>query len=483
MKINNENVAFGSEGEVRPHLDILERSQYTVTDVKRGTRQRRPSAPFTTSTLQQEASRRLGFTARRTMRVAQQLYEGIDMGDGSPDGLITYMRTDSTAVSTLAQKTAREFIGQRFGKDYVPAKPPKYQTRAKGAQEAHEAVRPTSVLREPKAIRTLLSTDQFKLYRLIWERFVASQMANAIYDTVRVDIAAGPSRDEMPYTFRVTGQSIRFNGFLALYEDSRDEDESNNNQESTVPPDLTVDEILDLVQLLPEQHFTQPPPRYTEASLVRTLEEYGIGRPSTYAPTVAVIQDRDYVNKQDKRLLPTDTGKVVNDLLVEFFPDVLDYQFTARMEDQLDNVAQGESEWQPMLHEFYTPFSQQLNNARSNMPTMRQEEFVGRDCPETGHPLVIRYGRWGKFIGCSDYPDCRYTEPYIELTGVVCPQCGEEHGGELVVRKTRRGRTFFGCMRYPDCDYSTWKLPKQEKSTPTEDPEPEENPQPDYLTG
>lgn len=459
VKINGKDTAFGSQGVVQPHLDVLERSQYIVSDVKHSTKQRKPSAPFTTSTLQQEASRRLGFNAQRTMQIAQQLYEGVDLGKDGIVGLITYMRTDSTNVSTEAQKEVRAYVKKRFGADYMPDKAPIYKTKAKGAQEAHEAIRPTSVLREPNSLQDGLTRDQIKLYRLIWERFVASQMSSAVYNTVRIEINAGLNDKDMPYLFRVSSSTIKFAGFLALYEDAHDEDVEQDLDMGRVLPEMTAGEALDLVRLLPEQHFTQPPPRYTEASLVRTLEEFGIGRPSTYAPTVKVIQDREYVEKKDKRMIPSETGRLVNDLLVQYFPDVLDYQFTARMEDQLDSIADGDGEWRPMLQEFYTPFEQQLGNARQNMPSYQKEEHVGRQCPVSGHELVMRYGRWGKFIGCSDYPNCTYTEPYLELTGVVCPKCGQEHHGELVVRKTRRGRTFFGCSRYPECDYSAWKLP------------------------
>ncbi|RMF76936.1 MAG: type I DNA topoisomerase [Chloroflexi bacterium] len=458
-KINQEDVAFGSEEDVKPHLEILEKSIYRVANVKHGTRQRKPAAPFTTSTLQQEASRRLGFTARRTMTIAQQLYEGIPLDGQGAVGLITYMRTDSVAVSEQAQKEARDYVVKQYGKDYLPAKPPKYKTKAKGAQEAHEAIRPTSVMRTPESLKDILSREQYRLYMLIWQRFVASQMANAVYNTLRVDIAAGLSNDDMPYQFRVSGSTIKFKGFLALYEETRDEDAQSDDDEDRVLPELVVDELLKLLRLLPEQHFTQPPPRYTEASLVRTLEEYGIGRPSTYAPTVAVIQDREYVIKEDKRLIPTEIGKTVNDLLVEFFPDIMNYQFTATMEDQLDAIAEGKMEWQPMLAKFYKPFEQELNVAREKMPKIQKDEYVGRDCPESGHPLIIRYGRYGKFIGCSNYPDCRYTEPWVEYMDIACPICGEEHGGELVVRKSRKRRTFYGCSRYPECDFTSWKRP------------------------
>jgi DNA topoisomerase-1 len=460
VKINDEDVAFGTEGDVLPHLDVLEKSQYQVTDVKHGTRQRKPSAPFTTSTLQQEASRRLGYNARRTMSIAQQLYEGIDIGKSGSVGLITYMRTDSTQVSTQAQAEAREYIHNKFGAKFHPTKPPQYQTRTKGAQEAHEAIRPTSVMREPEQVKEYLSRDQFRLYQLIWQRFVASQMSNAIYNTLRVDIGAGLSAKDMPYTFRVSGSTIQFLGFLALYEDARDEDLAPDEDEGRILPELTVGEVLDLLQLLPEQHFTQPPPRYTEASLVRTLEEYGIGRPSTYAPTVATIQDREYIEKQDnKRLMPTETGKIVNDLLVKYFPDVMNYRFTAHMEDELDEIAEGKLEWRPMLREFYTPFERQIEIAREQMPQVRQEETVGRNCPVSGHPLVIRYGRFGKFIGCANYPECRYTEPWLDRTGIACPICGKTHGGEIITRKSKKGRTFYGCSRYPECEFTSWRRP------------------------
>jgi DNA topoisomerase-1 len=459
IKIRGEDVSFGKEGDVLPHINILEKSRYAVTDVKHGTRQRKPSAPFTTSTLQQEASRRLGFNARRTMSIAQQLYEGIDVGAGGSIGLITYMRTDSTQVSVQAQAEAREYIHNRFGNNFHPVRAPMYQTKTKGAQEAHEAIRPTSVMREPDRIKQALNRDQYRLYQLIWQRFVASQMANAIYNTLRVDIAAGLTSQDTPYTFRVSGSTIQFLGFLALYEDARDEDLEPDEDEGRILPELTVGELLDLIQLLPEQHFTQPPPRYTEASLVRTLEEYGIGRPSTYAPTVATIQDREYIEKEDKRLIPTETGKTVNDLLVQFFPDVMDFQFTALMEDELDSIAEGKLEWRPMLREFYSPFERQIAAARQEMPQVRQEETIGRDCPVSGHPLVIRYGRFGKFIGCSNYPECRYTEPWLERTGIACPICGKTHQGEIIVRKSKRGRIFYGCSRYPECEFTSWKRP------------------------
>jgi len=460
MKINGQDVELGTESVVLPHLAVLEKSRYVVADVKAGERLRRPSAPFTTSTLQQEASRRFGFTARRTMAVAQQLYEGIDIGADGAVGLITYMRTDSTNVSPLAQTETRDYVINRFGKEFVPESAPQYRTKAKGAQEAHEAIRPTAVPRDPEQIRRTLTSDQYKLYLLIWQRFVASQMANAVYTTLRVEIDAQPPRgNTTQYLFRISGSTIKFSGFLALYEDSRDEDAAVDEDEGRIMPLLVVGETVDLLALLPIQHFTQPPPRFTEATLVRTLEEYGIGRPSTYAPTVAVIQDREYVVKEDKRLKPTETGMIVNDLLVEYFPEIMDYQFTARMEDELDEISEGKREWHPVLHDFYKPFEAQLAHAYSAIERVVQDEFIGRDCPVCGKPLVIRYGRFGKFIGCIDYPTCRHTEPYLEPMGIECPVCGNEHHGQIVERKSRRGKTFFGCSRYPDCAFTSWQRP------------------------
>lgn len=469
-KINGEDFTLDSQAVVQPHLDILEKSLFIVDSVKLGTRQRKPSAPFTTSTLQQEASRRLNYSARRTMQVAQQLYEGIDLDKGKSTGLITYMRTDSLQVSEQAQHEARDYVFEQFGEDFAPKKAPIYKTKSKGAQEAHEAIRPTKVSRTPESMKQYLSRDQFRLYKLIWERFVASQMSNAIYDTIRVEIKAGLTEKELPYLFRASGSKIRFAGFLALYEDTKDDDALPDDEEGRIFPELEDNERVDLRELMPEQHFTQPPPRYTEATLVRTLEEFGIGRPSTYAPTVAIIQGRDYVTKEDKRLIPSETGRVVSDLLTEYFRDEMDYQFTARMEDQLDSISEGKAEWQPMLGDFYQPFEERLNNARKNMPTQIQEEYVGRNCPtcNTGD-LVIKYGRWGKFIGCTNYPECRHTEQFLERLGYLCPICGGEHGGEIVERRTRKGRKFFGCSRYPECEFSEWQLPKTVTKIASED--------------
>jgi len=461
-RIRGEEPDLHSEAEAQAIVAELEKAVYSVSKVKEGQRRRKPAPPFTTSTMQQEASRRLRFTARRAMRVAQQLYEGIDLGDG-PTGLITYMRTDSVNVAAQAQAEAREFIKSKYGNRFVPEKPPQYKTKSKGAQEAHEAIRPTSVMRTPASLKPHLDRNQYRLYSLIWKRFVASQMAAAVYDTIAVEILAGlPSVEGKPYLFRASGSTLRFKGFLAVYEEAKDEDTQaeQERKREEIPP-LTVNEILDLVQLLPEQHFTQPPPRYSEATLVKALEEYGIGRPSTYAPTMSTIQQRGYVERRAGRLYPTSTGITVNDLLVEYFPAHINVDFTAQMEEELDQVARGEQEWVPMLHEFYTPFSATLERARKEMPVVEmRSEPTGEMCPECGHPLVYKQGRYGKFIGCSNFPNCRHLEPILNKIGVKCPRCG----GDLVEKRTRRGRTFYGCANYKkgspnSCDFAVWKRP------------------------
>ncbi|MAT96496.1 MAG: DNA topoisomerase I [Anaerolineaceae bacterium] len=458
-KLNGEDPVLQSEEDVQPHLVALEKGVWEIGEVRIGKRTRRPAAPFTTSTMQQEASRRLGFNTSKTMRIAQQLYEGIDLGgEEGAIGLITYMRTDSVSVSKEAETEARSYVGKRFGATYVPVKPPQYKTKSKTAQEAHEAVRPTSVQRVPKPIKEHLSRDQYRLYKLIWDRFVASQMAPARYDTVSVDIYAGDEKVatvKRPYLFRATGSVMTFAGFLALYEESRPEDRPDDDQ-NQVPSDLTEGEMLDLLRLLPEQHFTQPPPRFSEATLVKSLEEYGIGRPSTYASIISTIQNRGYVDRVDKRLQPTETGQIVNDLLVEYFPNILSVDFTARLEDELDKIAEGEP-WVPVIGSFYGQFSENLEVANESIPKIDlkpEVELVGRECPLCGNDLVYREGRYGRFIGCSNFPKCRHTEQLLIKVGVTCP-----NGGEMVERRTRRGRVFYGCSRYPDCEFSSWKKP------------------------
>jgi DNA topoisomerase-1 len=458
-RIEGKKPELQSEAVVSPHVERLNSAEWTIGEVRSGKRKRRPAAPFTTSTLQQEASRHLNFGANKTMRVAQQLYEGVDLGDQGTTGLITYMRTDSVNVSKEAQLEARTHVTSRFGDDYVPADLPTYRTKAKLAQEAHEAVRPTSAERTPKRMKAHLKRDQYRLYRLIWERFVASQMSPAIYDTISADVMAGEPGSPMksrPYLFRATGSSLRFPGFLALYEETKPTDRPENG-ENPVLSRLAGGDALDLLKLLPEQHFTQPPARYSEATLVKELEENGIGRPSTYASIISTISSRGYVEYEERRLVPTPIGELVNDLLVEYFPDVMSVDFTARMEAELDEVANGKA-WVPVIDEFYRQFAQRLevaDEAIEKVDMRTEPEPVGRDCPKCGNPLVYREGRYGRFIGCSNFPACRHTEQIVKKIGVTCPN----DGGEIIERKTRKGRIFYGCANYPECDWTSWKRP------------------------
>jgi DNA topoisomerase I len=455
-KIDEKDAAFSSEDEVKPVLVDMETAAYSITKVKRGERRRKPLPPFTTSTLQQEASRKLGFTAKRTMALAQGLYEGVDVGNGGATGLITYMRTDSVNVSAMAQNEAREYVQGKYGADYLPAQAPSYKNKSANAQEAHEAIRPTSVMRDPEKVKEFLEPAMFKLYRLIWQRFVASQMEAAVYDTLQVEVTGKTNEHE--YLLRASGSAVKFVGFMVVYEEAKSEDIKADEEEENVkiPAGVAEGQVSELIRLIPEQHFTQPPPRFTEASLVQALEENGIGRPSTYAPTISTIQQRGYVVREEKRLIPTDVGIQVNDLMVQYFPEVVDLNFTAHMEDDLDKIATGEMAWTDAIREFYEPFSADIKKAQAEMPVAKSEpEPIGRICPEDGGELVIRYGRFGKFISCANFPTCRYTEPWLEKIGVACPQ----DGGDLVERRTRKGRTFYGCVNYPNCDFTSWKKP------------------------
>ncbi len=449
-----------SEGEVKELVEDIEAADYRVGGVKHGQRIRKPAAPFTTSTMQQAASRRFNYTARKTMAIAQQLYEGLDVGEGDSYGLITYMRTDSTQVSKDAIGDARQFIEKRFGKDFLPGNPVIYKTRARGAQEAHEAIRPTSVSRTPERIKAYLSADQFKLYDLIWRRFVASQMKPAEYNTLAIEIE-GVSTDHK-YLFRVSASALRFTGFLEVYGDrekkSKNGDNGGNGLMSTLEqlPELVEGDSLDLTEVFPGQHFTQPPSRYSDASLIKAMEDHGIGRPSTYAPTISTLRQRGYVTREKRRLHPTEIGEIVTDLLVEHFSEVLDITFTAKLEGSLDEIASGKREWVEVIREFYKPFSEELESAIENMPEIKTEpELLDLPCPECGKPLLIRHGRYGKFIGCSDFPTCRHTEPWLEKIGVSCP----DDGGDLVERRTKKGRVFYGCSNYPECQFTSWKRP------------------------
>ena len=454
-KVNNEDPYLPSEDIVTSLISELQSAHYVIDKIKRGTRTRKPYAPFITSTLQQQASRQLGFTARRTMRIAQQLYEGINIGNGGETGLITYMRTDSTHISPLAIKEVRDYIRETHGDAFLPKTEVLHKTSDSKAQEAHEAIRPTSVMNVPEKIKSYLKPEQFKLYQLIWRRFVASQMKPAVYETISV-VIEGTYQDNS-FTFRASGSELKFPGFLVLYEEAKDDDADNGeNGTLSLPESVKEGDQTQLIKLNPVQHFTQPPPRFTEASLIQVLEEYGIGRPSTYAPIISTIQSRGYVEREGKRLMPTDTGILVNDLLIEFFPDILGVHFTANMESELDKVANGDKVWQQAVKEFYKDFEPKLKHAQESMPERKAEpELVGRACPECGKDLIIKWGRFGKFISCSNYPECKYTEPYLEKIGVLCPK----DGGDLVVRKTKRGRLFYGCSNYPECEFSSWKKP------------------------
>lgn len=460
-KVDDEDPALATETEVNAILEDMRKAAYTVDSIKHGTRRRNPSAPFITSTLQQDASRKLGFTARKTMSIAQQLYEGVELNGEGTQGLITYMRTDSTNISDLALREVRQFIKERYGESALPEKAPFYKTRAQSAQEAHEAIRPTSVLRQPKAIKKVLSRDQFRLYQLIWQRFVASQMMPALYKTLSVEVIG--EGEAHKYLLRASGSQLEYTGFLAVYEEGKDEDRTEDEDENSdrIPiDDIKENQRQNLKELYPEQHFTQPPPRYTEASLVQVLEDNGIGRPSTYAPILSTIQNRGYVLREGKRLEPTETGFLVNDLVVEYFPSIVDVSFTSHMEEELDEIASGDAKWVEVISDFYGPFAERLAKAEAQMPEKKADlEKVGRECPKCGHDLIIRWGRYGKFISCSNFPECRYTEPYLEKIDVTCPTCKE---GEVVRRKTRKGRTFYGCSRYPDCDFTSWKQPVAE---------------------
>ncbi|ACL69511.1 type I DNA topoisomerase [Halothermothrix orenii] len=446
-RISGKKFKINNEKEAKQILEDLNKSKFVVSDIKEKTRKRNPNPPFTTSTLQQRASSILGFSAKKTMYLAQQLYEGIDMGSEGTTGLISYIRTDSTRISREAQKQALDYIKEAFGDKYIPDKVKVYKAK-EGSQDAHEAIRPTSVDRTPGKVKKYLNKDQYRLYKLIWERFVASQMSPAQYKQVKVLIKAGDK-----YIFRAKGSRIIFPGFLRVNTSSQKKD--------IILPPVKKSERLDVKEIKPEQHFTQPPPRYTEATLVKTLEEEGIGRPSTYAPIISTIISRGYVERQGKQLKPTELGFIVTDLLSKYFPDVTDIEFTAHMEERLDKIEDGKDEWRNVLEDFYSNFSRRLKEASEEMEEVKLEDEVTDEvCEKCGRNMVIKYGRYGKFLACSGYPECKNTKPYVIKTGVKCPQCKE---GELVQRKSRKGRTFYGCSSYPDCKFVVWNKPVKEK--------------------
>ncbi|MEO5342608.1 MAG: type I DNA topoisomerase [Gammaproteobacteria bacterium SHHR-1] len=491
---------------VEQTLQAEAQGRLRVEKVEKKQRKRNPAPPFTTSTLQQEAARKLGFTAQRTMRTAQQLYEGIDIGKGAV-GLITYMRTDSVNLADEAIAELRQYIAEKYGQANLPSTPRQYKTKSKNAQEAHEAIRPTSAYHSPEQIKSHLNNDQFKLYQLIWKRTLACQMIHATLSVVTIDLSAGVGN-----IFRASGSTLVTPGFIQLYQEGQDDAKKTDGEDRLLPPMQEGDEV-DLRAIRPEQHFTEPPPRFTEASLVKTLEEYGIGRPSTYASIISTLQDREYVTLDKKRFQPTDVGRVVNKFLTAYFTQYVDYDFTAKLEDELDAVSRGEEDWVGLLEQFWQPFKDRVDHTQENVkrsdvtqeqmdeacpecgkplairlgkhgrfigctdyptcsytrnldsdgsePQAQPETIEGRECPECGSALVIKQGRYGKFIGCTGYPKCRFIEPLDkpEDTGVDCPQCQQ---GSLLKRKSKRGKIFYSCSTYPKCDYATWNEPLNE---------------------
>ena len=429
----------------------LEDAQFTVAKLKKGSRRKSPAPPFSTSTMQQEASRKLGFQARRTMKAAQELYEGVEIEGQGAVGLITYMRTDSLRLSEDAVKEAAEYIRERWGDRYVPEKPRQYKTRA-NAQDGHEAIRPTNVRLTPDEVKSSLTGDQYKLYKLIWERFVACQMANCLQSTTQADITANG------YLFKASGYTVTFDGFTVLYVEGKDEE----SEETGALPVLEKDMPLRKKELAGNQHFTQPPARYTEASLIKALEENGIGRPSTYAATISTITGREYVTREGKAFKPTELGEVTTQLMKERFPKIVNVKFTAQVESDLDKVQSGEENWVETLHNFYDDFDKTLQKAKTEMEGVKitlKEDQTDLICEKCGRPMVVKFGRYGKFIACSGYPECKNIKKIVHETGAECPKCG----GKVVLKKTKRGRVFYGCSEYPNCDFVSWDEPTMEK--------------------
>ena len=425
----------------------LEKAEYVVKSVQTKQIARQPAPPFITSTLQQEAWRKLHFTAKHTMAIAQQLYEGLPLGEEGSVGLITYMRTDSTYVAASAIAELRSFIKEKYDHSFLPSKPRRFVKKAQWAQEAHEAIRPTKSYRQPEQVKPFLKSDQLKLYDLIWKRMVASQMSSALYDTVNVEIEAELAKQK-GYLLKASSSILKFPGFITVYSEGKDEE----GREGFVSlPELEVGSKLKYWGTFPEQHFTQPPPRYTEATLIKALEQKGIGRPSTYAPILSVIQEREYVYKANGKFHPHKLGMIVNKILTQHFPKIVDLSFTAQMEEQLDEVAQGKHEWTSLLRDFYSPFEDMLHKASSNIDKIDMTQASDEICPNCGRPMVIKVGRFGKFLACSGYPQCKTTMPFVVKTGVPCPQCGSE----LVQRVNKRKQTFYGCSNFPNCKFAT----------------------------
>ncbi|ALF27624.1 DNA topoisomerase I [Streptococcus intermedius] len=437
--INGKKMKLATNDDVKNVLSQIKSDEFTVESVEKKERKRHAPLPYTTSSMQQDAANKINFRTRKTMMVAQQLYEGINIGSGV-QGLITYMRTDSTRISPVAQNEAAAFITERFGEKYS-----KHGSRIKnssGAQDAHEAIRPSSVFNTPENIAKYLDKDQLKLYTLIWNRFVASQMTAAVFDTMSVKL------EQNSVQFAASGSQVKFDGYLVIYNDS---------DKNKILPEMEKGDIVKRVNTNPEQHFTQPPARYSEATLIKTLEENGVGRPSTYAPTIETIQKRYYVKLVSKRFEPTELGEIVNSSIIEFFPDIVNVKFTADMEAKLDDVEVGKEQWQKVIDEFYQPFEKEVAKAETEMEKIQiKDEPAGFDCEVCGSPMVIKLGRYGKFYACSNFPDCHHTKAIVKEIGVECPKC---HQGQIIERKTKRNRLFYGCNRYPDCDFTSWDKP------------------------
>ncbi len=452
---NNKKIEIHSKEEIDKILEDIEKAKYVIKEVKKGEKKRNAAPPFTTSTMQQEASRKLGFTLKKTMSVAQGLYEGVKIPEKGSVGLITYMRTDSTRISEVARQAAKEHIVNTYGEQYYENR---YYKAKKDSQDAHEAIRPTYADLEPDQIKDSLTKDQYKLYKLIYNRFMASQMSSAIYNTMAVTI------DADGYTFKANGQSIKFKGFMVLYVEGTDQEE----QEAGMLPELKEGQEVEKIKINPKQSFTEPPARYTEASLVKALEEKGIGRPSTYSPTITTILERRYIEKQQKQLVPTELGRIVNKLLVENFKDIVNVEFTADIESQFDNIAEGKEEWKQMIRDFYGPFKGELDEAEKNLEHVEiKDEVSDVKCDKCGRMMVYKYGRFGKFLACPGYPECKNTKAIVETINVPCPKCG----GEVQVRKTKRNKKYYICENNPKtCDFISWNKPK-----PGEKWEPEEN--------
>lgn len=450
-EINGKKAELNNKKETDKILKYLEDKEFKVEGIKKSTRKKQPAPPFTTSTLQQEANRRLGFNSRRTMKTAQELYEGIEIEGQGAVGLITYMRTDSLRISDEAKTAAAALIKDTYGQEYLPDKPRAYKTK-NNAQDAHEAIRPSTIDLTPQKIKSSLTSDQYKLYKLIWERFIASQMANAQLNTVAVTVIAGNC------AFKANGYTVKFDGFTKLYTETSDSEEENGG----ALPKLTEGEVLNLEEIAGNQHFTQPPPRYNEASLIKALEENGIGRPSTYAPTISTILDRHYVEFEQKQLKPTPLGDTITEVLEDHFNHIVDVKFTAKMEDNLDKIEEGKEEWVEVLRDFYSDFSKTLDRAEKEMDGKRvkvPDEPTDQVCELCGKPMVIKIGPYGKFLGCSGFPDCKNTKRIVNETGGLCPKCG----GKMLAKKSKKGKPFFGCENYKDCNYMTWDTPIAEE--------------------